>query len=165
VHRLTAVRPPTTTGKIERFHRSLRVEFLRGKVFTDLASAQAVLDAWVEDYNTNRPHQGIGMCTPAERFLRRDPEGQMIALGAETRLAALRSGDDWIQRTVGSNGIISVAWQVFSVGKHHGGEIVDVHVADRVLEVWSGADLIKSVVRTTKGDIRKKRAQRPAAAR
>jgi len=164
-HRLTAVRSPTTTGKIERFHRSLRVEFLRGKVFADLASAQAALDAWVEDYNTNRPHQGIGMCTPAERFYRRDPAGAAIAIGAETRLAALRSGDDWIQRTVGSNGIISVAWQVFSVGKHHGGEIVDVHVTDGVLEVWSGTDLIKSVVRTTKGDIRKKRAQHPAAAR
>ena len=27
-HRLTAVRSPTTTGKIERFHRTLRVEFL-----------------------------------------------------------------------------------------------------------------------------------------
>ena len=40
-HRLTA---PTTTGKIERFHRSLRTEFLRGKVFSDLAPAQGELD-------------------------------------------------------------------------------------------------------------------------
>src|SRR4051794_31373755 len=32
-HLLTAPRAPTTTGKIERFHRNLRAEFLTGKVF------------------------------------------------------------------------------------------------------------------------------------
>jgi len=63
---------------------------------------------------------------------------------------------------VAANGIISVAWQVLSVGKHHGGEIVDVHVTDRLLEVWSGNDLVKTAVRTSKGEVRKKRAQRPA---
>ena len=28
-------------------------------------------DAWVADYNTARPHQGIGMATPSERFAAR----------------------------------------------------------------------------------------------
>jgi len=166
-HLLTAVRSPTTTGKIERFHRSLRVEFLRGQVFADLPAAQTALDAWVADYNNNRPHQGIGMCTPAERFQAQDAQHTAAQLAADTRLADLRSGDDWISRTVANNGgcsgIISVAWQVFSLGKHRGGEIVDVHVTDTVLEVWSGAELIKTVLRTSKGEIRKKRAQRPAA--
>ena len=37
-HLLTAPRRPTTTGKIERFHRTLRQEFLTGRVFDDLAS-------------------------------------------------------------------------------------------------------------------------------
>jgi len=32
-HRLTGVRSPTTTGKIERFHQSLRREFLAGRSF------------------------------------------------------------------------------------------------------------------------------------
>lgn len=164
-HRLTAVRSPTTTGKIERFHRSLRTEFLRGKVFADLRCAQRELDAWVGDYNTNRPHQGIGMCTPSERFFARDPQTSAVELAASTRLAALRCGDDWVSRTVASNGVISVAYQAFSVGKHRSGEIVDVHVTDRILEVWSGPDLVKTVLRTTKGAIRKKRAQRPGAAR
>ena len=35
-HRLTGVRQPTTTGKIERFHQSLRREFLDGRVFASL---------------------------------------------------------------------------------------------------------------------------------
>ncbi len=67
-HRLTQPRSPTTTGKIERFHRSLRAEFRTDRVFADLAAAQAELDEWVDDYNTNRPHQGIGMDPPAQRF-------------------------------------------------------------------------------------------------
>ena len=32
-HRLTAARSPTTTGKVERFHKTLKREFLDGKVF------------------------------------------------------------------------------------------------------------------------------------
>jgi transposase InsO family protein len=68
-HRLTQPRSPTTTGKIERFHGSLRRELLDDAVpFADLATAQAAVDAWVEEYNTTRPHQAIGMATPAERF-------------------------------------------------------------------------------------------------
>ena len=38
--------------------------------YAGLAAAQAELDEWVEDYNTNRPHQGIGMDTPVQRFQR-----------------------------------------------------------------------------------------------
>src|SRR5436190_15279172 len=67
-HRLTAPRSPTTTGKIERFHRTLRLEFLLERVFPSLAAAQAELDAWVQAYNTDRPHQALAMTTPAERF-------------------------------------------------------------------------------------------------
>ena len=68
-HRLTAPRHPTTTGKIERFHGSLRRELLDDAIpFTDLAAAQAAIDAWVIGYNTTRPHQALGMATPAQRF-------------------------------------------------------------------------------------------------
>jgi transposase InsO family protein len=54
-HLLTAPRSPTTTGKIERFHRSLRAEFLSDRTpFANLTAAQHALDAWVADYNTAR---------------------------------------------------------------------------------------------------------------
>jgi Integrase core domain len=69
IHRLTPPRSPTTTGKIERFHGSLRRELLDDAVpFGDLAAAQAAVDAWVEQYNTTRPHQALGMASPADRF-------------------------------------------------------------------------------------------------
>jgi transposase InsO family protein len=70
IHRLTQPASPTTTGKIERFHLSLRRELLdHSGVFPDLAAAQAAVDAWVEEYNTRRPHQALDMAVPAERFL------------------------------------------------------------------------------------------------
>ena len=67
-HILTRPRSPTTTGKVERWHKTLRREFLDGKVFTDIADAQAQLDVWVEHYNRERPHQSLGMATPWDRF-------------------------------------------------------------------------------------------------
>jgi transposase InsO family protein len=158
-HRLTAPASPTTTGKIERFHRTLRTEFLTGRCFDSLTDAQAELDAWITSYNTERPHQALDMHPPAARFWQR-PVNPIEPLPAT--LAALdetRCGDDWITRKVAANGVISVAWQTISVGKHRGGTRVDVHVTATLLEIWDANELVKTVVRTTEGDIRKKRAK------
>jgi hypothetical protein len=62
---------------------------------------------------------------------------------------------------VASNGIVCVTWQQVSVGKHRSGELVDVHVTDRLLELWSGNDLLRTAVRQSTGEIRKKRASKP----
>jgi transposase InsO family protein len=71
-HRLTQPRSPTTTGKIERFHQTLRRELLDdARPFTSLLEAQAALDDWVREYNAQRPHQALetrAPVTPADRF-------------------------------------------------------------------------------------------------
>jgi len=68
-HRLTKVRSPTTTGKVERFHQTLRRELLEPEgPFASLAQAQKAVDAWVEVYNHQRPHQALAMAVPASRF-------------------------------------------------------------------------------------------------
>jgi hypothetical protein len=73
----------------------------------------------------------------------------------------LRSGDDWLSRTVAANGVICVAYQAFSVRKHHGGEIVDVHVTGNVLEVWSGAELVRPLpARRKEASARRERSVR-----
>jgi transposase InsO family protein len=84
-HRLTAVRSPTTTGKVERLHLTLRRELLDGhQPFPDLAAAQAAVDGWRNDYNISRPHQALEMATPTSRFTpTADAEG-----GLELRLPA-----------------------------------------------------------------------------
>ena len=154
-HLLTAPRSPTTTGKIERFHRTLRVEFLAGRVFADLLAAQAELDAWIVDYNTERPHSACGMQPPASRFTtaRNDQRPADLAALAEARL-----GDEWISRHVATNGVITVAYQQISVGQHRQGHTVDIRARADTLEVWDRNELIKTVARTHKGAIRKKRA-------
>jgi hypothetical protein len=70
VHRLTQPATPTTTGKIERFHQTLRRDFLDDHdPFDTIEDVQTALDAWVaEDYNTRRPHQSLDMASPADRF-------------------------------------------------------------------------------------------------
>ncbi|WP_260617550.1 MULTISPECIES: IS481 family transposase [unclassified Microbispora] len=69
-HRLTQPRSPTTTGKVERFHQSMRRELLDDAgPFEDLGAVQAALGAWVAGYNTVRPHQSLGMACPSERFI------------------------------------------------------------------------------------------------
>ena len=53
--RLTRRRSPTTTGRIERFHRTLRRELLdEVGVFATIEAAQAAVDEWIHAYNTHR---------------------------------------------------------------------------------------------------------------
>ena len=64
-HRLTQPRSPTTTGKIERFHQTLRRELLDdARPFVSLLAAQAALDGYVRDYNATRPHQALDTTAP-----------------------------------------------------------------------------------------------------
>jgi transposase InsO family protein len=67
--RLTKPRSPTTTGKIERFHKTLRTEFLDNVApFESIAAAQEAVDGWVAAYNHQRPHQALDMAVPASLF-------------------------------------------------------------------------------------------------
>ena len=67
--RLTRPASPTTTGKIERLHQSLQNELLNDHgPFESLEALQAALDAWRQEYNTDRPHQSLDMAFPASRF-------------------------------------------------------------------------------------------------
>src|SRR6478609_1338731 len=154
-HLLTAPRSPTTTGKIERFHRTLRVEFDTTRVFPSLRAAQAELDAWVALYNTARPHQSLDGATPADRFysgMERRPNRPSMPPPVD------RTGSSWVSRRVASNGVICVSWQQVCVGVSHVGASVDVHVSDQLLQIWRGPELIKTVARTSRGEVRKKNA-------
>lgn len=154
-HRHTGVRSPTTTGKVERFHQSLRREFLADRTFPSLEAAQAELDAWVADYNTSRPHQALEMATPAERF-------RLAPLSTDAISIAVDEHDDkdgqWVLRRVGSNGYVSVDNQAFSVGNAYKTELVDVFVDATTIQVWSKNHLIRTVARLRSGPVRKVRA-------
>jgi hypothetical protein len=71
-HRLTQPASPNQNGKVERFHGTFRPDFLdRADPFTSVEDAQTAVDAWVVEYNADRPHQALDAhlpVTPAERF-------------------------------------------------------------------------------------------------
>ena len=74
-HRLTAPASPTTTGKVERFHRTFRQEFLAGQIFPSRRVAQKALDTSVEGKQGPTPseprhaHPGRALLRGARRGL------------------------------------------------------------------------------------------------
>ena len=89
-HLLTAPYSPTTTGKIERLHKTIRAEFLieHDRQHATIEDAQAALDAWVVEYNTERPHQSCGGRPPLERFARRAQSPRRRGAGGAGSAAA-----------------------------------------------------------------------------
>ena len=163
-HRCTGVRSPTTTGKIERFHKTLRVELFTGQRFASLAEAQQVLDHWVESYNTTRPHQALGMASPAERFGAsgpRPPAPMAPSLAAQppTRPRPASARPTEVTRIVGSNGCIRVAYQRLSLGRHLTGETVVARVEPTLLQIFHRGQLVRAVARDNALEVRHLRAK------
>ena len=63
--RFSGIRHPQTQGKVERMHGALQraVRYRRQNLYQ-----QAWLDEFRHEYNYLRPHEGIGMATPATRW-------------------------------------------------------------------------------------------------
>ncbi|MFF5227048.1 IS481 family transposase [Dactylosporangium sp. NPDC000521] len=88
IARNTKPRSPTTTGKVQRFHQTLQRELLDAvPVWPSLEAAQAAIDAFYQEYNTDRPHQALGMAFPADRFVPR-PDQAELPLRIPASLAA-----------------------------------------------------------------------------
>lgn len=62
------IKHPQTQGKIERFHRTMKQELLNHRQFNDISDAQEQLGRWRDKYNNLRPHEALGMKTPAEVY-------------------------------------------------------------------------------------------------
>jgi putative transposase len=56
---------PTQNAFVESFNGKLRDELLNETLFTSLAHAREALADWRSDFNTVRPHSGVGGLTPA----------------------------------------------------------------------------------------------------
>lgn len=144
-HLLTAPRSPTTTGKVERFHKTLKREFLDGKVFAGLADAQAGIDAWVGEYNHTREHQSLGNRPPAERFAQARRE---VAAGPAGPAAELpRTRQAHLLRRVHQSGKIDVARHKYHVGRHLAGATVEVFSRAGLLEIFCDGVLVATHAR------------------
>lgn len=65
---------PQQNAFVERFNGSMRDELLNGEHFDTLLEARVQIDAWRLEYNTRRPHRGLGFKTP-EAFARESRVG------------------------------------------------------------------------------------------
>lgn len=87
-HTRTKTKSPQTNGICERFQKTVLNEFyrvaFRKKLYTGLEELQADLDAWMTEYNEQRPHQGRWCYgkTPMQTFL------DSVALAKEKMLVA-----------------------------------------------------------------------------
>ena len=143
-HILTAPRSPTTTGKIERWHKTLRDEFLTGKVFASIDDAQAQVDGWVRDYNHERPHQSLGKVPPFERFRLAAPgPGPVERIEAEPSTTA----EPVTTRRVSSAGTISFATVQYKAGRWLAGQNVEVVCENGLVQVSHRGVLIATHAR------------------
>jgi transposase InsO family protein len=64
------IRPhcPWQNGKVERFNRTLQVEWAYRQVFLTNAERTAALAPWLEHYNTQRRHTALGALPPTSRL-------------------------------------------------------------------------------------------------
>ena len=160
--KLTGPYSPTTTGKVERWHRTLRRELLDvAGPFADLPSAQAAISAWVHAYNHSRPHQALDMATPASLFRpgvspdrepaaaapRQQPEPAAVA-GPVPRLVLSPSGGAVEFETVISPaGVLSVLPRVqrLKMGPAMAGQVARVWADEVTVHVSIGGQLVKTV--------------------
>jgi transposase InsO family protein len=155
-HLLTAPYSPTTTGKIERLHKTIRAEFLidHDRKHLTIEDAQAALDAWVVEYNTERPHQSCGGRPPVERF----------ALAQRTLVVVddlepsvvprqpVGSRPAGVSRWVNERGRISLAGFDYVVGATFTGEPVEVVVTNGLVEILHAGVLVATHAQRLKPD-------------
>jgi transposase InsO family protein len=160
-HLLTAPRSPTTTGKVERFHKTLRREFLDGKTFASIDDAQRQLDVWVQHYNFERPHQALGMAVPQDRFALAPAKVEPVVTDAGVVVTG-------VTRRVGRGGLISFAAASYRAGVWLAGEDVTVVCDGGLVHLHHRGVLVATHARRHSVDKQTaglRRAQRPTTKR
>ena len=65
----TPVESPESNGMAEAFVKTFKRDYVRVSVIPDAATALALIDSWMEDYNTVHPHSRLGYRSPREYIL------------------------------------------------------------------------------------------------
>jgi transposase InsO family protein len=145
-HLLTAPASPTTTGKVERFHKTMKREFLDDRVFASIVEAQAALDAWVQDYNHTREHQSLGNRPPAERFATARRERFEEPTPASDAASAMPAAPRLVRRVL-TDGKVSLLNFKYHVGRYLAGQSVELVCHDGLIEVFHDRVLVATHAR------------------
>jgi putative transposase len=65
----TPVQSPESNGMAEAFVKTLKRDYVRVSAIPDKDAALALVDSWMEDYNTVHPHSRLGYRSPREYIL------------------------------------------------------------------------------------------------
>jgi transposase InsO family protein len=166
-HLLTAPFSPTTTGKVERFHKTMRSDFLvdHDQVHDSIGELQRALDEWVDEYNTERPHQSLGDRPPAERFAlapqHRAADLEMPEVEEPVALSARPRG---VNRWVDQRGSIGLGGLRYRVGATFAGEPVEVVVREGLVEILHAGVLVATHAERGRPASKGARPQRAARA-
>jgi putative transposase len=90
---------PQSNGKIESWHKTVKRECIRPKVPLSLEDARRIVAGFVNEYNTNRLHGGIGYITPQDRLEGRE---QIIQAERQRKRAEARLARQIAHRSAGS---------------------------------------------------------------
>ncbi len=156
-HLLTAPYSPTTTGKVERLHKTMRAEFFTPKdgLFATIGELQEALDAWVAEYNTARPHQSCGGRPPAERFRLALQSVAPGGSGASTTAAAAPARPErpaGVSRWVNAAGKISLGGFSYRAGGSYAGEPVEVVVAGGLVDILHAGVVVATHAQRLRAD-------------
>jgi hypothetical protein len=66
---------PQSNGKLERFHKSYKMECVRPKTPLSMADAKRETEKYINQYNTERLHGAIGYIAPIDKL---EGRAQMI---------------------------------------------------------------------------------------
>jgi Integrase core domain len=108
----------------------------------DLEHLQLLLDCFRSHYNDERPHQGIGNLTPAERYLpglapaARLPEPER----AEHEISLYPPYS--ITRKVWDNGVVGYQRLAINIGRRYRGATVRLLEVGELIHVYLGEELI-----------------------
>ncbi len=161
--RLTKPRSPTTTGKIERFHRTLREEFLNHVApLESPEAAQQAVDGWVSAYNHQRPRQALDMATPASLFRPNGPtrldapptKPPEPSTAAALTVAVIESAP----APPAEGGAVELEARVPPSGGltiRSGRQTISLHeaMAGRTVTVWADLRTVHVLLRATRGEV------------
>ena len=110
---------PQTLGKDERFHRTMKAEVLADCVGKPIGQCQKLFDWWRTQYNTERPHESLGMNVPASCY-------RMSKRPFPEKLPAVEYDLHDELRKVYDQGFISFRGKEYRIGKAFTGQRVAV---------------------------------------
>ncbi len=75
---------PTQNAFIERFNRTYRTEILDFYLFRTLNKVREIIERWLTEYNSERPHESLNNLTPEEYRLMAENAGIPKVRGTKT---------------------------------------------------------------------------------